>query len=216
MKFDLVLLKILCNLMSIQGNGIILKGVFNEYHHDHDFDYDYHSMQKRQIDIDGVKTRKRFDDNNKGNIKSNSGSVIYGIDKSYFEIQCERTFLGAMKHDDSYLEKMIFNQNYYAKGYFSEENTLEEFFTRIRRDALYDPTIETNNINNFNHRYYPNGFHYFGKIPRNYEFREYIHRCYYGDRNIVCVVINDVNDNYVKSNNKINYISESKLRWFLT
>jgi len=214
MKFDLVLLKILCNLMSIQGNGIILKGVFYDYHHDHDFGYDYHSMKKKQID--GVKTRKRFNDNDKGNIKTNSASVIYGIDQSYYDTQCERQFLSDMKHDDSYLENTMFDQNYYAKGYFFEENTIEEFLTRTQRNALYDPTIKTNHVNDFNHRYYPNGFHYFGKIPRNYEIREYIHRCYYGDQNIVCVIISDKNDNYVKSDHKINYISESKLRWFIT
>jgi len=186
MKLELVLLKVLCNLMSIQGDGIFLKGVFYDYHHDRDFDYDYHSIKKRQIDIDGVKTRKRFNDK------------------------------GDMKHDDAHLENMMFNQNYYAKGYVSEENALGGFLTRIRRDALYDPTIKTNHVNDFNHRYYPNGFHYFGKIPRNYEIREYIHRCYYGDQNIVCVIISDKNDNYVKSDHKINYISESKLRWFIT
>jgi len=184
--------------MSIQGKGIILKGIFCDYHQDHDFDYDYHSMKKRQID--GVNTRNRLNDNDKGSIKSNSVSVIYGIDQSDDEIQCERQFLSAMKDDDSYLENMMFNQNYYGKGYFSGENTLGEFLTRIRRDALYDPTIESNHVNDFNFRYYPNGFHYFGKIPRTYELPEYIHRCYHGGRHIVCVVMSDENDKYALSN----------------
>ena len=136
--------------------------------------------------------------------------------QSDYEIQCERQFLGTMKHDDSYLENMMIHQNYYGKGVFSGENTLEEFLTRIRRDALYDPTIESNHVNDFNFRYYPNGLHYFGKIPRTYELPEYIHRCYHGGRHIVCVVMSDENDKYALSNHKISYLSESKLRWLIT
>ena len=98
-----------------------------------------------------MKTRNRLNDNDRGNMKIKSVCVIYGIYQSDYEIQCERPFLGDMKHDDSHLENMMFNQNYYAKGYFPEDNTLEEFLTRIRRNALYDPTIKTDHVNDFNH-----------------------------------------------------------------
>ena len=209
-----VLLTFLCNLMSIQGDGIILQGIFYDYHHDHDFDYDYHSVRKRQVD--GVQSRFRLDDKGKGNIKIHSVSFINGLELSNHEIQCANHFLDFMKHDDSYLENIMLDRNYFSESYFSEKNTLEEFLTRVKRDALYDPTIETNHVNDFNHRHYQNGFHYFGKIPRSYELPEYIHRCYYGDRNIVCVVISDENDKYALSNHKINYIAQSKLRWLIT
>merc|ERR1719284_583807 len=138
------------------------------------------------------------------------------MDQSNYEIQCGMQCLGARKHDDSYLENMMLKQNHFVDSYFSVNNTLEEFQSRVQRDALYDPTIERNHVNDFNFRYYPNGFHYFGKIPRTYELPEYIHRCYYGGQNIVCVVMSDENDDYDISNHKLNYISESKLRWFIS
>ena len=204
------MLTFLCNLMSIQGNGSILKGILYDYHYDHD----YHSVKKRQID--GVQCRFRLDQNEEGHIKSHKVSVVQGIERSDYEIQCENRFLNRIKLDDSYFENMMFDHNYLAGTYSSEKSAMEELPTRTKRDALYDPTIETNHVNEFNHRYYPNGFHHFGKIPRTYEYPEYIHRCYYGDRNIVCVVIGGESNKYDTSNRKIDYLSENKLRWFIT
>ena len=200
--------------MSIQGNGSVLKGVFYDYHYDQGFDNDYHSIEKRHVD--GVLSRFRSNDNEKSIIKSHSVNIIHAIEASDYEIQCEKQFWGNMKHDDSYFENIPSNPNNFVESYFPEKNTLKEILTRIQRDALYDPTIETNHVNDFNFRYYPNGFHYFGKIPRTYEFPEYIHRCYYGDKNVVCVVISDESDTYDFPNHKLDYISESKLRWFIT
>ena len=199
--------------MPIQGNGSVLKGIFYDYHHDHDFHYDYHSVKKRYVDV--VQSRFRLNDNERGNIKSHSVSIIHGVEQSDYEIQCGKQIWGTMKHDDSYFENMTFNQNCFAKSPFSDKNALEEILPRIQRDALYDPTIETDHVNDFNFRYYPNGFHYIGKLPRTYEFPEYIHRCYHGDRDVVCVFLSDKNYKYDFSNHKLDYISENKLRWFI-
>ena len=138
-------------------------------------------------------------------------------------------------HGNGRVPKEIFCDYYYDHGLDSDyhsvkkkrvdfvkrtfrlhDNEKVEIQTRIQRDALYDPTIETNHVNDFNFRYYPNGFHYFGKMPRTYEFSEYIHRCYYGDLTVVCVLIDDENDKYDIANHKLDYISENKLRWFFT
>ena len=194
--------------MSIQGNENILKGILYDHHYDHDYYYDYHLVEKRHIDA--VQCRFRLDRNEEGHTKSHKANIVYEIEQSDYEIQCGNQFLVRMKPDDSYLEDMILNQNCLAKAYSSERNTMEEFLTRTKRDVLYDSTIETNNVNDFNHRYYANGFHHFGKIPRTYEYPEYIHRCYYGDRNIVCVVIGGESNKYDTSNQKIDYLSENK------
>ena len=46
-----------------------------------------------------------------------------------------------MKLDDSYFENMILNQEYFTETYSSEKNTMEEFLTRTKRDALYQKTF---------------------------------------------------------------------------
>ena len=204
----------LCNSISIQGNGSVLKGIFYDYHNDPGVDYDHHSVKRRNVD--DVESRFRLNDNENFNIKCHDVSFIDEIERSNYEIQGEKQFWNTMKIDNYCFQNMIFSPNYFVKTYASEKNTLEEILTRSQRDALYDPTIETNHVNDFNHRYYPNGFHHFGKIPRTYEYPEYIHRCYYGDRNIVCVVIGGESNKYDTSNQKIDYLSENKLRWFIT
>ena len=125
--------------MSIQGNGNILKGIFYDYHYDHDYDYDYHSVKKRQIDA--VQCRFRLNPDEEDHIKSHQASVVYGIEQSDYEIQWENQFLARMKLDDSYFENMILNQEYFTETYSSEKNTMEEFLTRTKRDALYQKTF---------------------------------------------------------------------------
>jgi len=214
MMLNLALLTFLCSLMSIQGNRSVLKRIFYDYHYDPGFDNDFHLVKRGNVD--DVKSRFRLNDNENFNIKSHSVSVINRIEQSNDEIQCEKQFGDTLENDDYYFENMIFHQNYFSKSYLSEKNTLEEILTRTQRDALYDPTIKTNRVNDFNFKYYPNGFHYFGKIHHTYEFPKYIHRCYYGDLTVVCVLIGDENDKYDIANHKLDYISENKLRWFFT